>query len=730
MISRGRGLPVATLLLASLATLAPSPAGPDAQSPPQFAAQAEIVTVDAVVLDHDGKPVAGLTRGDFVVKEDGRLQTITAFEEVNAIVPALFSPEAQRSRVATNAAAPPTRRTFAIVFDDVHVGDLNLEQAKRAVEESASRQIVAGDRLALFTVSDGRYWATTRGAADAAWLDALHGIRSHQRLKSSPACTITHYEAIRIEEFADCAVCEMVARRLGALGCTEYGLDCTRVHGNCGSGDSAGAGQLGGPPPRMGPLLNWMPVVETRGIGRTSLDRSLLMLGEVARSLAPLPGRKELVLVTEGFVADPTLSGFQQVREQAARANVAIHVLDPRGLSAMPEFLSAAGARGAMSGRDLALTLALWPLDSAGSKALAEETGGRVLQTNDMVGGLAQLAEESRVTYLLGYEPTNPKRDGRYRKLSVEVLRPGLEVRARAGYFAEKGKKKPAPEPSVVDRVLANPFDADGIPLRVAAYVMGPAPLQSPVPKTGVEVLVAGEVRLDAFATRVKDGRMVAEPKLKLFASSRSSERHQSEWSLEIALTPLAEKATPGQAWHPFLTRIAMEPGDHRARLVVESGGRVGSVTTDFIVPDFTEERLATPILSDQLVMGPGARRVMPVVRRDFPASSTLHAWFELPGAAVDSETGQARATAGFVVRAADGREWASSSRTAMNLEYGRPTRLVSLPLADAPTGESEIVLTVRDEVSGRTFEAREPFRVEPVAPRGAISEPVAPQAP
>ena len=115
-----------------------------------------------------------------------------------------------------------------------------------------------------------------------------------------------------------------------------------------------------------------------------------------------------------------------------------------------------------------------------------------MLQTNDLVSGLQQVADESRVTYLLGYEPTNDKRDGRYRKLHVEVTRPGLTVRARAGYFAEKGKKKPEPEPTAVDRALRNPFDADGIPLRLAAYVMGPAPLQSPVPKTGVEVLIAG----------------------------------------------------------------------------------------------------------------------------------------------------------------------------------------------------------------------------------------------
>jgi hypothetical protein len=97
----------------------------------------------------------------------------------------------------------------------------------------------------------------------------------------------------------------------------------------------------------------------------------------------------------------------------------------------------------------------------------------------------------------------------------------------------------------------------------------------------------------------------------------------------------------------------------------------------------------------------------MPVVRRGFPASSTLHAWLELHGAAVDTETGQARATAAFVARSADGREWASGEPTAMNVEAGKPTRLVSLPLAEAPPGENGIVLTVRDEVSGRAFEAR-----------------------
>jgi hypothetical protein len=71
-------------------------------------------------------------------------------------------------------------------------------------------------------------------------------------------------------------------------------------------------------------------------------------------------------------------------------------------------------------------------------------------------------------------------------------------------------------------------------------------------------------------------------------------------------------------------------------------------------------------------------------------------------------------ATAAFAMRAADGRTWASGEASPMRLEQGRPVRLLSVPLAEAPEGENELVLTVRDEVARQTFEAREPFRVLP----------------
>ena len=716
-----RGAFIALGLLAVAPVRAGEGARGAAGQTPVFPTQAELVTADVVVLDGEGRPVPGLARDDFRVFEDGRPQAVTAFEEVEAVLPALVAPQAVTStpsvaRVATNMSGPATRRTFAIVFDDLQIGDLDFERAKRAVETFVAREVRIGDRLVLFTTSDARYWATTRGPADAQWLEVLRHVRSHQPQGELLGCRVTHYEAMRIEDYNDTVVADRVKRRLD-LACPEDRLRA-EAEAQIGRGPGARPGPVPAPdsPATDRGSASAPKIGQIYAEARTRLGRSLRAVREMIRSLGARPGRKSLVLVTEGFPVDPSLDAFREIRDQSARANVALSFLDARGLPTGPEFLTAAGTTMAIPDRDVGPTLALWRLNEEGPKALAEETGGLVLQTNDLVAGLEKVADESRVTYLLGYEPTNAKRDGRYRRLKVEVLRPGLSVRTRAGYFSPKGREKPTPEPGALPRALRDPFDADGIPLRLAAHVLGPAPLQSPVPKTGVEVLMAGEVRLDALATREADGRRVAEPKLTLLAGSRSGESHQSEWTLAIALAQPAPAADLAKAWYPFLTRIAMEPGDHRARLVVESGGKVGSVTTDFIVPDFTEERLSTPILSDQLVSGPGAGRVMPVVRRSFPVSSTLHAWFELHGAAVDPETGQPRAAAGFVARSADGREWASGRMTAMSLEAGKPTRLVSIPLAEAPEGENELVLTVRDEVCGRAFEAREPFRVEPSA--------------
>ena len=64
--------------------------------------------------------------------------------------------------------------------------------------------------------------------------------------------------------------------------------------------------------------------------------------------------------------------------------------------------------------------------------SLAQDTGGRTFyDTNDFGDAFQEIQSENSSYYLLGYSPTNARSDGRFRKIRVEVTRPGVKVQAR-----------------------------------------------------------------------------------------------------------------------------------------------------------------------------------------------------------------------------------------------------------------------------------------------------------
>ena len=72
-------------------------------------------------------------------------------------------------------------------------------------------------------------------------------------------------------------------------------------------------------------------------------------------------------------------------------------------------------------------------------KNMAEETGGRVFQARndkELNGAFAQISEELRNQYSLGYSPSNATRDGSYRRIDLKVHQGGYRVQARKGYYA------------------------------------------------------------------------------------------------------------------------------------------------------------------------------------------------------------------------------------------------------------------------------------------------------
>ena len=83
---------------------------------------------------------------------------------------------------------------------------------------------------------------------------------------------------------------------------------------------------------------------------------------------------------------------------------------------------------------------------------VAEQTGARMYapdRIQDLSHAYTEIADDLRVQYTLGYNSTNPSKDGAWRKLKVSIVdRPDLVVRTRKGYYAAKDQAKDSAAPS------------------------------------------------------------------------------------------------------------------------------------------------------------------------------------------------------------------------------------------------------------------------------------------
>ena len=76
-------------------------------------------------------------------------------------------------------------------------------------------------------------------------------------------------------------------------------------------------------------------------------------------------------------------------------------------------------------------------------KNFASKSGGTFVATPGgaaLRDAFAKIVEELGVQYTIGYSPENTKKDGKWRKIELRVAKPGLTIRAREGYNAERLK--------------------------------------------------------------------------------------------------------------------------------------------------------------------------------------------------------------------------------------------------------------------------------------------------
>jgi VWFA-related protein len=386
---------------------------------------------------------------------------------------------------------------------------------------------------------------------------------------------------------------------------------------------------------------------------------TLETLGNLSEWVGGIRGRrKAIVFLSEGIdynvydftkrEASTIQEKMQEVIAKATRSNVSIYAVDPRGLTTLgDEMIEVEGG----FPEDPLLNLNTRSFDNSlrlahdNLRSLSEETGGfAAVDTNDFNDAFSRVVKESSNYYVLGYYPTNSKRDGRFRKIDVRVNRPGVEVRSRRGYTAPRGKapEKPKPEGDTetseeVREALDSPLPLPALTLRMFA-----APFKGPDDDSTVAVTV--EVDGADFQFTKKDGKLMSDLEVSTIAIDAAGKIQDGDRNMvNFALRP-ENLAVFGQTGVRLATRLDVPPGRYQLRVAgrESEGGRVGSVTYDLTVPDFTKEPL---MMSGITVASASGRRLStvkpdevlqavmpapPVAERDFPQGDELAVYAEI----------------------------------------------------------------------------------------------------
>ena len=155
--------------------------------------------------------------------------------------------------------------------------------------------------------------------------------------------------------------------------------------------------------------------------GSTSLHNAIyIALKELrkVRAVNEEDVRRQALIVFSDGEDTSSLVSFDEVLDLAKRSETSIYTIALRGSD-----VQAKGFREA----------------EFVMRTLAQETGGRAFfpaKIDDLNGVYTQIADELASQYTLGYTSANPRRDGAWRRIVVQVSRPNVTPRTKKGYYA------------------------------------------------------------------------------------------------------------------------------------------------------------------------------------------------------------------------------------------------------------------------------------------------------
>jgi VWFA-related protein len=627
----------------------PPPAGPDQKQPrpPVIRRGVSYVSVDVIVTDGKGNPVEDLKAEDFEVFEDNERQTVETFQiiRIDQATAALNAPlsEIRTKDDEEREAARPDVRIFAIFLDDYHVRLGTSMGVRSPLMRFIDQQIAPGDLVGImYPLTPVADFSLTRnhGAIIEA-IQNFQGRKFNYEPRNQFEEQYAYYPAVTVEKIRNqvsMSALRALAIRLG--GIREGRKSIIYVS----EGFTANL-----------PAQLSDPVAALPGIGNP------------ARRMPGVESNDPRAESMQFFNEAELLGDMREVFDAANRANAAIYALDPRGLAAFEYDIN--------EGAGLQTDRKALQSSQDTLRVLAGETDGRaIVNRNDLDAGLRQIVRDSSAYYLLGYNSTRAPSDGKFHQIKVRVKRPGVQIRARKGFWALSAEETaratapPKPEaPAAITAALTNLAAASRRDL-VRTWI--------------------GTARGENGKTRVT---LAWEP----VAPSPGSPEAREDPPTRLAVTAVAQTGEPyyrGKVGDPRVVTFDADPGPMQVRLNIENerGQVLDAAQRELTVPDFakTEVALSTPRLlrartAKEMAALKADPTAVPTADREFRRTERLALRVEAYAASGDAPA----VTAKLLNRA-------GQPMSNLQVESAGPAHVVDLPLASLAPGEYLIEVT------------------------------------
>ncbi|HEU4932755.1 MAG TPA: VWA domain-containing protein [Pyrinomonadaceae bacterium] len=683
--------------------------------------KSNLVNIDVIVKDKKGKYVSDLKAEDFVITENGLPQKLEFFDaplsRTDTAKPGVAVVEAPTITPTT-----ATRNYVSLVLDSQTTDLTNLKQLREGAIKYVREQVTEADAVAILSVTNGLQILQPFTQDKAKLIATLENLGINANSKNSELREVNENIA-NLRDLINNSPTTDITTAAGGSAAASVMLAQTMLQQFI----------------RMRTALS---VQQARPV--------LAALAAISEGLRPIPGKKTLVLFSQGFVTPAVLDWqVQSTIDIANRANVAIYIIDSAGLRGATPGTNAVAPATPLSGVS-AITNQEQRIRGVGGETVFDtvrqegqnreydilyrisgDTGGRFLKGNNDIGqGLERINQEIQARYTLAYRSTNQNFDGTFRKVKIEVRRPETQILSRSGYYAIPPEEIVLLSPAD-KKLLANFTQAQtnpGLPIFVSIssfrtrHGLYNIPLAIEIPPSAVKFDRKGEKQTMQLEVL---GVLKATP-------DRMLSRLGGNFDVNLSASDYNQILNNNIFYRQDLQ---LTSGDYTIDLIVRDklSGKVSARREHLVLPEPDSEFATTPVVlsryvepASQLPPNPadipdvfvyGKQLIRPSAALKFRSSDNLIMFLDVYNAANSTETGKPLVRVS-VRLLKDGQPATKFFDFVLTDVQSQPVPHLTfaqyLPLASLAAGRYQAMIETKDMVTRKSTKQEAPFEIVP----------------